>query len=57
VRTTHVYNVRFGIAMTSFDSTAEGNLVANFSADGIRVTRDGENAASCSTWARAPSAT
>lgn len=42
VRTTHVYNVRFGIAMTSFDSTVEGSLVANFSGDGIRVTRDGE---------------
>ncbi len=42
VRTTHVYNVRFGIAITSFDSTVEGNLVANFSGDGIRVTRDGD---------------
>lgn len=42
VRTTHVYNVRFGIAITSFDSTVEGNLVANFSGDAIRVTRDGD---------------
>jgi hypothetical protein len=42
VRTTHVFNVRFGIAITSFDSTVEGNLVADFSADGIRVTRDGD---------------
>jgi hypothetical protein len=42
VRTTHVYNVRFGISITSFDSTVEGNLVANFSGDGIRVTRDGD---------------
>ncbi|HVK87687.1 MAG TPA: right-handed parallel beta-helix repeat-containing protein [Kofleriaceae bacterium] len=41
VRRTHVYNVRFGIAITSFDSTLEGNLVNDFSADGIRVTRDG----------------
>lgn len=41
VRTTHVYNVRFGIAITSFDATVEGNLVNDFSADGIRVTRDG----------------
>ncbi|MDX2089758.1 MAG: right-handed parallel beta-helix repeat-containing protein [Kofleriaceae bacterium] len=41
VRTTHVYNVRFGIAITSFTSTVEGNLVNEFSADGIRVTRDG----------------
>ena len=42
VRTTHVYNVRFGISITSFDSTVEGNLVADFSGDGIRVTRDGD---------------
>lgn len=41
VRNTHVYNVRFGIAITSFDSTVEGSVVADFSADGIRVTRDG----------------
>jgi hypothetical protein len=41
VRRTHVYNVRFGIAITSFDSTVEGNLVRDFSGDGIRVTRDG----------------
>jgi hypothetical protein len=41
VRRTHVFNVRFGIAITSFDSTVEGNLVDDFSADGIRVTRDG----------------
>lgn len=41
VRNTHVYNVRFGIAITSFSSTVEGNLVNDFSADGIRVTRDG----------------
>lgn len=41
VRRTHVFNVRFGIAITSYDSTLEGNLVNDFSADGIRVTRDG----------------
>lgn len=41
LRRTHVYNVRFGIAITSFTSTVEGNLVHDFSGDGIRVTRDG----------------
>jgi len=41
VRRTHVFNVRFGIAITSYNSTLEGNLVNDFSADGIRVTRDG----------------
>jgi hypothetical protein len=43
VRRTHVYNVRFGIVLTSFDSTAEGNLVNEFSGDGMRITRDGES--------------
>ncbi len=41
VRKTHVYNVRFGIAISSYDSTVEGSLVDNFSGDGIRVTRNG----------------
>jgi len=41
LRNTHVHNVRFGVAVTSSDSTVEGNLVDDFSADGIRVTRDG----------------
>jgi hypothetical protein len=43
VRNTHVYNVRFGIAVTSFDSSVEGSLVNDFSADGVRVTRDGDS--------------
>jgi len=41
VRGTHVYNVRFGVTIASFDSSVEGNLIEDFSADGIRVTRDG----------------
>lgn len=41
VRRTHVYNVRFGIAITSFNSSVEASLIRDFSADGIRITRDG----------------
>jgi len=41
VRNTHVLNTRFGIVLTSYDSQCEGNIVSDFSADGIRVTRDG----------------
>lgn len=41
LRNNHVLNTRFGIALSSPDSVCEGNVVRNFSADGIRVTRDG----------------
>ncbi|MCW8132071.1 MAG: right-handed parallel beta-helix repeat-containing protein [Planctomycetota bacterium] len=44
LRNNYVLNTRFGICMTSFDSLCEGCVVANFSADGIRMTRDGETA-------------
>jgi preprotein translocase subunit YajC len=44
VRNCYIRNVRFGISMTAFDSLAEGNVIENFSADGIRVTRDGQTA-------------
>jgi parallel beta-helix repeat protein len=39
-RNNHVFNTRFGIALCSPESLCEGNLVENFSGDGIRVTRD-----------------
>lgn len=42
VRRTHVHNVRFGISIAAFRSSVEGSLVADFPADGIRVTRDGD---------------
>ena len=41
-RNNYIRNVRFGITMTSFDSVCEGNVIENFSADAIRVTRDGQ---------------
>lgn len=44
LRNNYVLNTRFGIAMCSFDSLAEGNVVSDFSADGMRITRDGETA-------------
>lgn len=39
-RNNYVLNTRFGISMASTNSTCEGNVVSDFSADGIRVTRD-----------------
>jgi parallel beta-helix repeat protein len=41
-RNNYVLNTRFGINLCAPDCVAEGNVVANFSADGIRVTRDGQ---------------
>jgi hypothetical protein len=39
-RNNHVLNTRFGINLCSPDSLCEGNIVENFSGDGIRITRD-----------------
>jgi hypothetical protein len=41
-RNNYVLNTRFGINLCATDCVAEGNVVANFSADGIRATRDGQ---------------
>ena len=41
-RNNYILNTRFGIDLCAPDCLAEGNVVANFSADGIRVTRDGQ---------------
>jgi hypothetical protein len=41
-RNNYILNTRFGINLCAPDCLAEGNIVANFSADGIRVTRDGQ---------------
>jgi hypothetical protein len=41
-RNNYVLNIRFGINLCAPDCLCEGNVVANFSADGIRVTRDGQ---------------
>ena len=41
-RNNYVLNTRFGINLCAPDCVAEGNVVANFSADGIRATRDGQ---------------
>jgi hypothetical protein len=40
-RNNYLMNVRFGISLCSPECLCEGNVVANFSADGIRATRDG----------------
>ncbi len=41
-RNNYLFNTRFGINLCAPDSIAEGNVIANFSADGIRATRDGQ---------------
>jgi hypothetical protein len=40
IRNNHVLNTRFAVSLCSPDSLCEGNLIANFSGDGIRITRD-----------------
>jgi hypothetical protein len=40
LRNNHVLNTRFAIGLTSSDTLCEGNIVSEFSGDGIRVTRD-----------------
>ncbi|RME93005.1 MAG: hypothetical protein D6766_09050 [Verrucomicrobia bacterium] len=39
-RNNHVLNTRFGIALCAPGCLAEGNIIENFSADGLRLTRD-----------------
>jgi hypothetical protein len=41
-RNNYVLNTRFGINLCAPGVLCEGNVVANFSADGIRVTRDSQ---------------
>ena len=41
-RNNFVLNTRFGINLCAPECLCEGNVVANFSADGIRATRDGQ---------------
>jgi hypothetical protein len=41
LRNNYVHNTRFAISLTSHDSLCEGNVVSDFSGDGIRATRDG----------------
>ncbi len=41
-RNNYVLNTRFGIELCAPECIAEGNVVENFSGDGMRVTRDGQ---------------
>jgi len=41
LRNNYVLNTRFGISLCSYNSLCEGNVVSDFSGDGIRITRDG----------------
>jgi hypothetical protein len=42
VRNNHILNTRFGINICAPDSLCEGNIISDFSGDGIRATRDGD---------------
>lgn len=42
LRNNYVLNTRFGIQLCAPDSLCEGNVVSDFSADGMRMTRDNE---------------
>ncbi|MBK8208466.1 MAG: right-handed parallel beta-helix repeat-containing protein [Planctomycetes bacterium] len=41
-RNNYVLNTRFAINLCAENSLCEGNVISHFSADGIRVTRDGQ---------------
>lgn len=40
LRNNYVLNTRFAVSLCSPDSLCEGNVIANFSGDGVRITRD-----------------
>ncbi len=42
LRNNYVLNTRFGISLCAPDSLCEGNIISDFSADGLRTTRDGQ---------------
>ena len=41
LRNNYVLNTRFAVNLCAPDSVCEGNVITNFSGDGIRITRDG----------------
>jgi len=44
IKNCYIRNTRFAIDMSAENCTAEGNVIENFSGDGIRMTRDGQTA-------------
>lgn len=40
----YIFNTRFALNLCGYDCAAEANVICNFSADGIRMTRDGQRA-------------
>ena len=42
VRNCYIRNTRFALVLSAYDGRAEGNIIENFSADGIRMVRDGQ---------------
>jgi len=41
LRNNYILNTRFAVSLCAPDSLCEGNIINNFSGDGIRITRDG----------------
>ena len=41
MRNNFIMNTRFAVSLCAPDSLCEGNVITNFSGDGIRITRDG----------------
>ena len=41
LRNNYILNTRFAVSLCAPDSVCEGNVITNFSGDGIRITRDG----------------
>lgn len=41
LRNNYILNTRFAVSLCAPDSLCEGNIITNFSGDGIRITRDG----------------
>jgi hypothetical protein len=42
LRNNYILNIRYGISLTAEDSLCEGNVVSDFSADGMDLVRDGQ---------------
>lgn len=45
-RNNYILNTRFGLTLSGPECVAEANVIVNFSADGLRMTRDGQQALS-----------
>lgn len=44
VKNCYIRNTRFALQLSAYDNVAEGNVIENFSGDGLRMNRDGQKA-------------